>query len=374
MSVAARCAGLLGALLLLLALDVVIARVDVFTPLVPDTRPTGLFTSINRQLTDVARALYGLPPGPPPVVILGNSQMEALVRPLGALDLALAAAGAPAGTRAVSLCVFATAPTDAEVLTRRLGRLHPGIVLLGIAAPDVGTPLARARDMPVLQTFDIGFRDGLVAPAGVEERLDRWVRTVWHLYRYRRLFHDLVLPPAELRTPGAFLEAIHTPAEIFAGTYGAARAAELLALRATWERTDHLEDFVRYVELLRGADYLPGLRDRWHDLAPEPLQVEALRRTAAHVRAAGARLVWLLVPENPLWERDPVVGAEVAARSDAVASQFLAEANALDVPLLDLRHAVPPAGFLDFNHVVYQSGALLDAIAGGLARQGVLGG
>jgi len=372
MGVRSRLAALAGAIVLLAALDATIACVDVFELFLPTTRPTSLFASINYQLSELVSRLRGLPAGPPRVLLLGNSQMEAAIRPLGALERALADAGAPPDTRAVSLCVFATAPTDAEVITRHIGALHPWLAMFGIAAPDVGTPLERAREMPVTQLLDIGIRDGLVPPADMEARFDRWVRTGWRLYRYRALFRDLLLPPDEMRTPGAFLESRHTPEEVFALSYGRERAAELLALRARFERSQRAEDFLRYVAELRGPDYLPGLRGRWRGLAPDALQLEALRRAAAHVRAAGARPVWILLPENPLLERDPEVGAEVAAHSAEVAARLSVEAETAGVPLLDLRRAVTPGGFLDLNHLVYYSGELMPALASALATRGLL--
>ena len=372
MTARARVMGIAGAIVLLASLDALLAWFDVFTPLLSSTRPTSLLASINRQMTDVVRALYRAPAGPPAIVVLGNSETEAVIRPLPAFEEALANAGAPAGTHVVSLCVFATAPTDAEVIARRLGPLRPRLVVVGIAPPDVGTTLERARDMPITRLLDTGFRDGLVPPGDVEARLDRWVRTVWHLYRYRALLHDLLRPPAERRTPGAFLDIVHTPAEIFVMSYGPERAEELLRLQATFAASGRFEDFARYVTELRGPDYLPGLRERWRDLTPQPVQLEALRRLAAHARDAGARPVWLLLPENPLLELDPEVGGEVATRAAEVAAVVRAEAEALGVPVIDLRTAVPPDGFLDLNHLVYSSGRLLPTLAAALAARGLL--
>jgi hypothetical protein len=153
---------------------------------------------------------------------------------------------------------------------------------------------------------------------------------------------------------------------------GADRARELLALRATYERTQEPADFIRYVESLRGRDYLDGIRDRWRGLEPQPLQLEALRRFTAHVRAAGGRPAWLLLPENPLLERDPEVGAEVARVSNDVATRLAGEATALGVPLLDLRHALPPSAFADLNHLFFSTGAFFPAITDALRTRGFL--
>jgi len=366
-----RLAALAVAAALLVLVDVTIAHVDVFRPLIPETRPTTLFAGMNLQLTEVVAALDFPPPGPPPIVFVGNSQLEAAIRPLAVLDRTLVAAGAAPGTRTVSLAVFGTAATDAEVIARDLGRVRPRAVILGLAAPDLGTSLDRAREMPVTHMLDTGFRDGLVPPPDWESRLDRWVRTVWRLYRYRVLLHDLVVPSREPRKP-PFPPELFTPAMVLEHELGADRARELLALRTTYDRTQDPADFIRYVEALRGRDYLDGIRDRWRGLEPQPLQLEAVRRFTAHVRAAGGRPAWLLLPENPLLARDPEVGSEVARVSDEVAARLAAEASALGVPLLDLRHALPPSAFADLNHLFFSSGAFFPALTETLRTHGFL--
>ena len=360
------------ALVLLAALDLVVARVDLLTPLVPDTLPTTLFTTVNAQVTDVVRAFYTPPtPGPPPVVLIGNSQMDLATRPRPDLADALVAAGAPTGTRVVSLCVYATAVTDAEVTARNLEPMRPGLVVLGIAPPDVGSTLERARLGPVTRLLDVGFGPALVPPADLETRLDRWGRTVWHLYRYRTLFRDLLLPPSGRTTPRIFFDTRHSPTEFFETVY-ADRAAELLALRRRFEQSDDWDDVVRYVDELQGTGYLPGLRDRWRDLAPQDLQLEALRRFAAHVRDAGGRPVWVLMPENPVFEQDPEVGGVVRTHSDQAAVRIVTEAHDVDVPVIDLRHALPRSAFLDLNHLFLEHSGFAPLLAKELGRQQLL--
>ena len=368
----ARALGLGGALLLLIALDVVIARVNVFGLLLPPTQPTGFFTSVNYQLTAAVSALYGGPAAPRPVLFVGNSQLDTLIHPLRKMNAALIAAGAPAGTRTISMCVFGTAPTDDEVLTRDLSAVHPGVVVFGISGPDVGTTLERARDMPVTANLDVGWRDGLVPPIDLDARLDRWVRTVWRLYRYRRLLRDLVVPSDEPRTEPDLSEE-RTMAEVFASAMGAEPARKALALRPGFERAGSFADALPYLEALRGVEYVPGLRERWRTLRPQPLQIEALRRAASHVRDAGGRPVWVLLPENPLLELDPEVGSSVRQRSDEVTARLRAAASADAVPLVDLRRLLPPSGFSDLNHAFPLSPAeVMEPLAAALATRGLL--
>lgn len=370
----ARVRGLLWAFVILVTLDVVLAHVDVFGRFAPATRPTGFFSGINYQVMEVVHGLHGRAAGPPPVLFLGNSQMEAAIRPLGPLGDRLVAAGAPPGTRAVSLCVFGTAPTDAEVITRELGAVHPGLVVLGLGAPDVGTPVERARDMPVTRLLDVGLRDGPVPPVDFEARLDRWVRTAWHLYRYRSLLRDLVLPPDERRTPAGYLDVFHPFAELLATDFTPDQVRTILALRPGFENAARFDDVVRYLDAFRGPDYLKGLRERWRTLTPAPVQLEALRRSVDQVRRAGGRPAWLLLPENPLLERDPEIGREVAARSDAIAASVRATAKDVGVPLIDLRSALPPSAFVDLNHLPTNDGRLMAPLTDALAARGLLAG
>jgi hypothetical protein len=371
-----RALALAVALALLVAVDAVIARVDVFTPLMPATRPAGFFSLVNYQLTDVVRTLSREATTPRPWVFLGNSQMESVIHPLSAVSQRLVEAGAPDGTRALSLCVIATAPTDAEVVARSLGPLHPDVVVFGIGAPDIGTSLEQARNMPVTRNLDVGWRDGLVPPADLEARLDRWVRTGWRLYRYRRLLRDLVLRPPGPRMSAGFFDAFHTQAELLALDYGPQpsdeRTARLLALRPAFEHGEPYADVVRYLDELRGPEYLRGLRERWRHLEPRAIQLEALVLATVHVRAAGGRPVWVVLPENPILERDPEIGGEVRRRSDAIVEQVAARADASNVPLIDERAALPPSAFLDLNHVFPSRGESMKPLVARLAARGLL--
>jgi hypothetical protein len=357
--------GLLGALGILIAVDVVIARVDVLGRLAPASRPTSLLSSISRQLVDVASLLSGRERAT--VVLLGNSQMEAALRPLGALRAHLVEAGAPADVSVASLCVFATAPTDAEALSRHLGRLRPQVAVLGMSAPDLATPPARARDRPLRRLLDVGWRTGPILPADFEERLDRAVRSVWHLYRYRQLLRFVLFPPDEPRTPASRLDATLSVGELLAESYGPERGQHLLGLRGAALASGMWADVAVYVDALRGEAYRRGLHERWRGLEVADVQVEALRRFAANTRAAGVQPVWVLLPENAWLESDPVVGSEVARRSDAVAARVRAEAERAAVPFLDLRAALGPDAFLDLNHLAYNQGALIPALAAAVA-------
>lgn len=374
MSVRERLASVAGALLILIAVDAALARFDVFA-LLPATPPTSFFSSINYQISQALHELHDGPVTPRSTVFVGNSQLDALIHPFGEFGEHLVAAGAPPGTKVVSLCVWGTALTDAEVLTRDLAPMHPGLVVIGFGVPDVGTTLERAREMPVTSTLDAGWRNGMVPAADLEGRLDRWARTVWRLYRFRRLLRDLVLPADGWRRGVAPLPAPKTPEELMERTYGPERARKLAELRPGFVRGERYEDALPYLLELKGREYVDGLRERWRTLVPDQLQLEALRRTAAHVRDAGGRPAWVLLPENPVLELDPEIGAEVRRRSDEVARTVQAVADEVHVPLLDLRRLLPPAGFSDLNHAMVRGAAdFMKPIAAQLAAAGVLGG
>jgi hypothetical protein len=368
-----RALGLVGALVLLVAVDAVIARVNLFAALLPDSRPTSLFSGINYQMTEILAALHGGPIDPRPAVFMGNSQMDALIYPLSRTAEVLQRAGAPRGTRAFAFTIFGTAPTDAEVLSRDIDSLRPGVVVFGLSAPDVGTTLERAREMPVTHNLDVGWRDGLVPPADLEARLERWARTGWRLYRYRRFFRDLLIVPDEPRTPAALLEIDVSERESYERMFGRERADQLMALRGGFERAERFEDVERFIRELRGPDYLTGLRERWRTVDPQALQLEALRRAAEQVRRGGGRPVWLLIPENPAFELDPEIGAEVRRRSDQAAEAVRAAAAQSDVPVLDVRRTVPARRFQDLNHTFrLKPSELLEPVAAELAARGLL--
>jgi hypothetical protein len=194
------------------------------------------------------------------------------------------------------------------------------------------------------------------------------VRSVWHLYRYRHLFRFVLFPPDEPRTPASRLDATLSVPELLAESYGSDRAQDLLALRAGALASGAWPQIAAYVDALRGAAYRGGLHERWRDLEVEDVQLEALRGFAANARAVGAQPVWVLLPENVWLEADPVIGAEVARRSARVAEIVQTEAASLGVPLADLRRALPPEAFLDLNHLAYNQGALIPALAAVVAE------
>jgi hypothetical protein len=214
--------------------------------------------------------------------------------------------------------------------------------------------------------LDTGF--GMVPAADAEERFERVARTVWRLYRYRGLFRYLLWTPPGVLRLGQKEGGVSTQAEVIGAFLGPDEATRLLALRARYDTSGNYADFLTYVDALRGPEYLLGLRERWRGLSVQPIQIEALRRVVAHARAAGGRPAWVLMPENPIFQGDPEVGALLVSRSDEVTAALRAEAERLDVPLLDLRRVVPPAAFIDLNHLAY-GGEMMPFVAAGLAER-----
>ena len=365
--------GLLAAVLLVVALDLGLRRFDVLSALSDDTMPATFFAAVNSQVVDAVRILRGgRPAGARPIVLLGNSQMDFGARPLPVLLDALRAAGAPADTEVVPLFVYASTVTDAEVLSRSIDRLRPAVVLLGVSAPDMGTTLEVARGTPVHRILDVGIADGPVSAGSLEERLDRWVRTAWQGWAQRSLYADLLLPPPGRRVPRSFADRAE-PKDAFLRRFAAeGRAERAVELRAAFERGDPAA-VAEYVDALQGPGYLDGLRRRWRDLAPQPVQSVALEVFARNVRAAGATPVFLLVPENPLLESDPEIGAIVRDRSEAAAIAVREAAAASRAPVIDLRRGFEPARFLDLNHLFREHGGLAPRLAGELAARGLVG-
>jgi hypothetical protein len=186
-------------------------------------------------------------------------------------------------------------------------------VILGLSPPDLGTSLERARTMPVTRVLDTGFRDGLVPPADWDNPLRSLVRTVWRLYRYRVLLHDLLIPSGEPRMPILPVQ-FFTLAMMLEHDFGPDRARELLALRAVFERSQEPADFIRYVESLRGRDYLEASAN---DGGSSRRSRSSSRRCAgSRARACRRRPAGVAPPaENPLLASDPVVGSNVTRLS-----------------------------------------------------------
>ncbi len=366
--------GLLAAVLLLALLDLALRRFDFLSALSDETMPATFFAAVNSQVVDAVRTLRaGRPAGAHPVVLMGNSQMDFGSRPLPALREALVAAGAPADTEVVPLFVYASTVTDAEVLSRSIASLHPSVVVLGVSAPDMGTTLEVARGTPVHRVLDTGFEDGPVSSAGVEDRLDRWVRTTWQGWAQRSLYSDLLFPPPGRRVPRSFADRAE-PKEEFLRRFAAEdRAERAVELRRAFESGADPAAVAEYVDALQGPGYLEGLRRRWRDLSPQPVQSLALETFARNVRAAGAVPVFLLVPENPLLDRDPEIGGLVRERSDAAAAAVRRAAAAVDTPVIDLRRGFEPARFLDLNHLFREHGGLAPRLAGELSARGLVG-
>lgn len=361
-------------MLLLVLLDVALRRFDLLTALSDDTMPATFFAAVNSQVIDAARTLRsGRPDGTRPIVLMGNSQMDFGTRPLPLLRDALVTAGAPAGTEVVPLFVYASTVTDAEVLSREVRRLHPSVVVLGVSAPDMGTTLEISRGTPVHRVLDTGIADGPVSSGSIEERLDRWVRTAWHGFAQRSLYADLLFPPPGRRVPRSFADRVE-PKEDFLRRFAAEdRAERAVELRPAFERGDDPGAVAEYLDALQGPGYLDGLRKRWRDLSPQPVQSAALEAFARNVREAGAVPVFLLVPENPLLERDPEIGAFVRERSEAAAAAVRQAAAAMEAPVVDLRRGFEPEQFLDLNHLFREHGGLAPRLAGELSSRGLVG-
>ncbi|MBU6284025.1 hypothetical protein KGQ64_17410, partial [bacterium] len=228
--------GLLAAVLLLALLDLALRRLDLFSALSDDTMPATFFAAVNSQVVDAVRTLRtGHPEGARPIVLMGNSQMDFGSRPLPVLRAALVSAGAPADTEVVPLFVYASTVTDAEVLSRSIGRLRPSVVVLGVSAPDMGTTMEVARGTPVHRILDTGLPEGPVSSAGVEDRLDRWVRTAWQGWAQRSLYSDLLFPPPGRRVPRSFADRVEPKPDFLRRFAAGDRAERAVELRAAFE-------------------------------------------------------------------------------------------------------------------------------------------
>src|SRR5207249_2348150 len=137
------------------------------------------------QTYQAARKIYA--PDPvvrTPVALLGNSRIflsarESFVQP----ELARLPAARDASV--VNLGIFGAGLGDQETLVRHLGRLHPELVVLTMGTSDLlGTAASPLAGEPA-RLLRVGWASGVEPRDTPVERVDRWIRTLWPLYRFR---------------------------------------------------------------------------------------------------------------------------------------------------------------------------------------------
>jgi len=302
------------------------------------------------QVYDVARALYRpRPPAEQRVAILGNSLVWFPARPAYvARELQRAEPGVE--VRVDNLSFFGAKIGDIEIVSRQLHRLDPTVVVLALG----GTELVQTA-LPLVNLsghrLDVGWADGPVPPASQAERVERWLRTAWPLYRFREFARDGLadrlhpvaedeVVPDQFPSTGAvfsFLDADIGPRSeaAFQHFRGQPTLDSYAAyLRARWinpEQYDHLPD----PETLTLAS--PG--------------VAVLDRLLTRLAAGPWKTIVVLMPENPLLDLDRDGRYHRIGFSDHAAAIIEEVAARHDLRVVDGRRWMPAESFMDFVHL-----------------------
>lgn len=306
------------------------------------------------QTYDVARTLYGpRPPADVRVALLGNSRVwmsgrEPIVkRELERID-------PDRSYRVDNLSIFGARVGDMEILSRHMRRIHPSVVVVTIGASDLVSTSWGKIVNPTGELLDIGWSDGPVPADGAGERVDRWLRTLWPFYRFRR-FERALLGYYLLPGPrdDAFPDGFASSREYFDFIQGKEGGAKLEAEFQAWKRTPTLEAF---------ADFL---RRRWPrgfgltEPVPEPsaltrdsLGATVLDRLLERLAQSGSKTFVLVMPENPLLEQDREARYHRPGFSDRGVELIREVAERHGIRVVDGRRWMPAETFADLNHVM----------------------
>jgi len=309
------------------------------------------------QTYQAARAIYA-PRAATPIVLLGNSRIW-LGAPAPLVNAALATRR-PDEPAAVNLGIFGAGLGDLEALSRHVGRVDPSLAVLTLGTSDLlGSTSTPLSGVPA-RLLRIGWDGEPVGDASLADRLDRWLRTLWPLYRFREFaraaIDDRLVPSADVSPLSRRLSSpafhIASTRDLFETAYGA-RGGEIEAAYERWRGHPTLASFVAYVETLNPS-HLELVRQRVRESGPVDPEGPGLRLVDAILArlAPAGRTVVVLMPENPILAEDTRQEFHRAGYSDEAAAEVLAAARAHDVPLLDARAWMPARAFLDFDHLL----------------------
>jgi hypothetical protein len=341
------------AALLMLAVDAVV----VHTPLVWGKSTIWVHDPAQRlerlalwQVYDVARTLYRpRPPAAQRVAILGNSLVWF---PAQAAYVARELRRAEPGVdlRVDNLSFFGAKIGDIEIVSRQLHRLDPTVVVLALG----GTELV-ATSLPLVnltgRRLDVGWADGPVPPAGQSERVERWLRTAWPLYRFRTFARDGL---ADRLHPAVEDEAVPDHFASSGAVFSFLDADNSAKSEAAFQRFRGTPTLDAYAAYLRARWINPEQFDHLPDPATLTIAdpgVAVLDRLLARLAAGSWKTVILLMPENPLLDLDGEGRYHRVGFSDKAAAIIETVAARHGLPVVDGRRWMPAEAFMDFLHL-----------------------
>lgn len=289
------------------------------------------------------------------VALLGNSRVVLAVRE-HRLEGALAGLRPEMDVAVSNLGIFGSFMGETAMLARHLDRLDPTVVVLAIGAPDLARQPTHPAGEGPMDLLRIGWREGQLRDESIGARVDRWLRTVWPLYRFREFAREAILDAVLRRPdPGPPPEDFATRTALFAHLYGERAEAVHEAYRL-WERDGGLDAYASYLAAA-GPGHLARRKERAR--RREPLTREApavviLDALLADFARAGRPTLVLLMPENPLLAEDTVGVFHRPGLADEGARIAVALGASHGIPVVDGREWLPADRFLDFDHPIFQ--------------------
>lgn len=287
------------------------------------------------------------------VALLGNSRVVLALRE-HRLERAIGRLRPDLDVAVSNLGIFGSFMGETEMLARHLDVLDPSLVVLTVGATDlIREPVHPPGEGP-MELLRIGWRDGPIPPPGWGARIDRWLRTLWPLYRFREFAREALLDRILQREdPGAPPEEFATRDELFRHLYGDRAPAVAEAYRA-WQRTGGLDAYAHYLETASPGHLARG-RQRARSREPltrETPSVVAFDALVDELARSGRPTLVLLMPENPILAEDEAGEYHRPGLSDTGARLVEEIAAAHGVPVVDARAWLPPTCFLDFDHPI----------------------
>jgi hypothetical protein len=286
--------------------------------------------------------------GTPSVVLLGDSRIWFAARG-PALEQELKRLLPERSVRVENLGAFGVRIGDIEAISRYLDRLSPAVVVVALGGEElVRDPLGYLATSSA-RVFDLGWRDGPLPPDETGGRLDRWLRTIWPLYRLRvpvRLaLGDWIFPsPAP---PPRFPDALSSQDDLFAWAFGD-QAPQVGDAYRVWRVSNRLADFLRFVQAERSMMHVASAAT---SSTIEKPAVRALEALLTRSRGAPWATRVLLLPRNPVLDQDRAGRYHSVKLENDTAAVIRAAADRNEIPVIDARRWVSAGGFFDFVHV-----------------------
>lgn len=341
------------ALIALALIDAGITRTDLLWAPTRFERSPDLNPAVG-QTFSALRSFYRTPDdGVLDVVLVGNSRLMLAANPETLQDrLQRRWPGRPVRVHLVG--VFGAVALMQERMSRHLHHMSPDLVVQTLTLRDLWLSTELQLAHPGIYLFATGWRDSPGPPPAWTERIDRWMRTLWPLWRFRELARAALeervrgfepMPPRpQFRDRMAVLE--------FAR--GAGQAPKVEAAYRRWLAQPDFGRYLEYMQLLHGPDLLEAARRSVANRpSPEDLRFnhEALAATLRLGVDRGWSTQLLLMPENALFEQDRAGDYHPLGFAEGEAKWVAALCRQQGVRFVDGRGWFPVTAFMDLEHL-----------------------